>query len=244
MSGEERRFSTGFWYSDRQTKACYVWQKYQSVLNGRILDVGADECFLRDHLPPDAGYVGIGLSGNPDRRVDLEKEKIPFNDNSFDCVLCLDVLEHTENIHEVFDELCRVSGRYVIVSLPNPWNTLFASLASRGNRAGQPMKYYGLPPEKPSDRHKWFFSVTDAEGFIRYRAGKNGMDIVQLDYGREMQDDAGFTGKNKKILRFPVAKYIGAWFLKLRYDDLEPNLSAGSVWAVLEKTGREQGKCT
>lgn len=104
-------FNTDFYYINRETKAKYIWLKYKRIFKGKILDVGADKCHIKRYLEKNTSYLGIGLGGNPDVSVDLEKEKIPFNDNSFDCVLCTDVLEHLENIHEIFDELCRVSSR-------------------------------------------------------------------------------------------------------------------------------------
>jgi SAM-dependent methyltransferase len=197
------RFETDFRYTDRETKAQYVWLKYRPLLKGRILDVGADECYLRQYLDEDADYWGVGLGGYPDQQVDLENEKIPFPDNSFDCVLCLDVLEHLDNIYEVFDELCRVSRHYGITSLPNPWRDFWSCLRSGDYYPGQPMKFYGLPLEPPEDRHKWFFSNEEAEKFIIYRAAKNGMRIVQTDnYGM------GTEGSGWKRLVKTLAKMI------------------------------------
>ena len=121
-------FHTDFIYTDRETKARYIYLKYASVLRGQILDVGADECHLKQHLEGNASYLGIGLGGNPDIQVDLEKEPIPFDDSFFNCVLCTDVLEHLENIHAVFDELCRVSRRWVVISLPSPWREFYSML--------------------------------------------------------------------------------------------------------------------
>lgn len=40
-------FHTGYHYTDRESKAKYVWLKYQPILKGHILDVGADECYRR-----------------------------------------------------------------------------------------------------------------------------------------------------------------------------------------------------
>ena len=119
--GNIMHFHTDFKYTSREDKPEYVWRKYQELLRGRILDVGADECGLRQFLPEGTEYIGIGLGGSVDLEINLEKEKLPYANNSFDCVLCLDVLEHIDNIHEVFDELCRVTRKYLIISLPNPW---------------------------------------------------------------------------------------------------------------------------
>ena len=152
-------FHTDYHCTDHETKAKYVWLKYQPILKGRILDVGADECYLKQYLGENAEYWGIGLGGNPDQEVDLEKEKIPFPDNSFGCVLCLDVLEHIENIHDIFDDLCRMTRRYLIIPLPSPWSSLFEALLFGDYAPDQPMKFYGLPTEPPEDRHRWFFQL-------------------------------------------------------------------------------------
>lgn len=218
-------FKTDYRYTNRETKARYVWLKYKAILKGRILDVGADKCFLKQYLGEDVEYWGIGLEGHPDQRVDIEKEKIPFADNSFDCVVCLDVLEHLDNIHEVFDDLCRVLRRYMIISLPNPWTDFYRMLRSGEYRPGQPMKFYGLPLEPPEDRHKWFFSNDEAEKFILYRAGKNRMRVVQMDnYGM------GGEGHGWHRLFRVLARTI-----LLRSGLNLKNLYVGTLWAVLEK---------
>jgi SAM-dependent methyltransferase len=219
-AGSSLGFRTDYVFTDRKAKARYVWLKYQTILCGKILDVGADECHLKNYLPVPTNYWGIGLGGHPDQRVDLEKESIPFAQNSFDCVLCLDVLEHLENIHAVFDELCRVTRRYVILSLPNPWSDFFQMLRVGDYQPGHPMKFYGLPPEPPPDRHKWFFSYEEALRFILYRAERNQMVILQIDYiGDDGADEASMD-----------------W---VRKDFYWPNLFKGSLWAVLEKKSHE-----
>jgi hypothetical protein len=75
---------------------------------------------LAAELDSDVDYWGIGLADGVDEVVNLEEDGVPYGDDSYMCVFCLDVLEHLDNIHEVFDELCRVSSEDVIISLPNP----------------------------------------------------------------------------------------------------------------------------
>lgn len=217
-------FQTDYRYTDRQTKAEYVWRKYGILLRGRrILDVGADRGYLRRHLDRDATYWGIGLGGCPDQQVDLEQGPLPFAAGAFDCVLCLDVLEHLESIHTVFDELCRVARRHVIVSLPNPWRDFWQMLRKRDYRPGAPLKYYGLPAEPPEDRHRWFFSHAQARAFVRDRAEKCRMTIVQMD------DDASAPVRwTTRAARWWQARCL-RWDLDLQ------NLYAGTLWVVLEK---------
>jgi len=52
--------------------------------------------------------------------------EIPYESKSFDGVICLEVLEHLENVDLALKELCRVARKKVIVSVPNEplWCTL------------------------------------------------------------------------------------------------------------------------
>ncbi len=47
-------------------------------------------------------------------------------DNSFDCILLLEVLEHLENPRAALKEIFRVASKYVIIGVPNEplWRTL------------------------------------------------------------------------------------------------------------------------
>jgi SAM-dependent methyltransferase len=220
------RFYTDYCYTDRRTKAKYVWLKYGSILDGCVLDVGADERYLKQCLPEGTEYMGIGLEGHPDQQVDLEKENIPFPNSSFDCVLCLDVLEHLDNIHDVFDELCRVTRQYVIISLPNPWASFIHVLCFGTNHVDKPMKFYGLPPDKPEDRHKWFFSNQEAMKFVSYRAARNGMEVLQID---------NYTpGGNNCWLKRLLRRAAGVVLQRTSGVHVS-DLYAGTLWVVLEK---------
>ncbi len=213
-------------YTDRKTKASYVFDKYQTILKGAVLDVGSDNCYLRDLLGRDIKYTGIGIGGNPDIEVNLEKQAIPFDDDSFDCVMCLDVLEHVDNIHVVFDELCRVSKRYVIISLPNSYRDFFGMLFGSKSDKALNFKYYGLPVNRPDDRHKWFFSNSDAAAFIEAKAGLNDMAIVQTD------SEGSGRAKTLPSLVKRAALHIAAKGMCVDASDLYYK----TYWSVLEKT--------
>lgn len=227
------QYHTDLCYTDRESKAQYVWQKYQPILRARkILDVGADQCFLKQHLDENTSYTGIGLDGPLDQLVNLETDRLPFKNHSFDTVLCLDVLEHIENIHEIFDELCRVTRRHVIISLPNPWGNFYQMLRHGNWGSGQALKFYGLPVEPPSDRHKWFFSATEAEQFLTYRATKNAMAIEQLDYSSYSRDS---LSPKFALLRpkYQFKRLARRFFFYNGFDFR--NLYAGTLWVVLIK---------
>lgn len=210
-------------YYDRESKAQYVWDHYQSQLNGSILDVGADKCYLKKHLPNSDNYWGIGLGGNPDQIVDLEKDGIPFPDKSFDTVLCLDVLEHIDNPHHIFDELCRVSRKYVIISLPNPAGTFLSTAFAKQATKIQALKYYGLPAVPPNDRHKWFFSLPEAENFIRQKSSLNSIDVIRILY-YDPNPSSGWRTIRRKAIGF---------FLKFTFGLSIDYVTTGTIWALL-----------
>ncbi len=172
------RYHTAQRYTDRTGKAAYIAGKYAPILVGRVLDVGCDQRQLRSHLPAAAGYHGVDMNPAADTVLNLEEQNLPFDDGAFDTVICADVLEHLERLHGVFDELCRVSKSRVIISLPNPVRNLMLAIAqgSQGN-----LKYYGLPVDKPADRHKWFFGAEEAAHFLKARGDRNGFDVEQID---------------------------------------------------------------
>jgi SAM-dependent methyltransferase len=162
-------------YSNREERARYIGETYAGLLTGRVLDVG---CFRRDLKKFVKGeYVGVDLYGEPDISLDLEGGKLPFADRSFDTVVCTDVLEHIEQIHAIFDEMLRVSRKWVLVSLPNnrqgEWRRMLQSNPPKD-------KYYGLPVDRPLDRHRWYFGATEAEHFVAQRAPRCGGKLVHV----------------------------------------------------------------
>ncbi len=215
-------FETNLHYTDRESKARFVFAKYQSILIGRVLDVGADKAYLKTLLNPDVDYTGIDMVASDFvQAVNLEKDCLPFADEKFDCVLALDVLEHVDNIYEVFDALCRVSTRYVIISLPNPWATMMTAIQAGSYQAGVHMKFYGLPVHRPLDRHKWFFSFSEAKNFVYGRAKCNSMRVIDMYTESTTQSKA-------------IADLLQAWG-GIGKGIMPEDLYAGTQWYVLEK---------
>jgi len=204
-------------YKDREEKAKWGVQQFKSIFEeiGSVLDIGCDERYLEKFILKKIKYVGIDKFGNPDIYFDLDKkEELPFKNNNFDLVFCADVLEHLEDIYFVFDELCRVSRKYIIVSLPNPFSGIFAVLL------GKKMKFYGLPLEKPKDRHRWFFNTEEAVDFVRYRSEKNKWEILKIIY------TVNFQGNFKKLFEFIISGFNKKRAL---------NWFNGTTWFLIKK---------
>ncbi|MEZ6235609.1 MAG: methyltransferase domain-containing protein [Phycisphaerales bacterium] len=172
------RYATGLTYTDRPTKAAYIADKYRAILGGSVLDVGCDAAPLRGLVARPDAYVGVDIRPDADLVVNLDKEDLPVGDQSFDTVVCTDVLEHLERCHAVFDGLCRASRRHVVVSLPNPLHALMDAIA---NGSQGRLKYYGLPVDPPADRHRWFFGHEEAVEFLTQRGRLAGFEVEQMD---------------------------------------------------------------
>ena len=215
------KFFTNFKFKNREEKAKYVWLKYQEILkSGKILDVGAGERYLKKYIKPQSRYLSVGLDKTHEIITNLE-EKLPLKTKSFDCVLCLDVLEHLENIYQAFNELCRVTDKYLIISLPNSWFDFILTLKRGYYDDTRSIKYYNLPIKPPKDRHRWFLNTGEAENFLRFNGEKNKMRVLQIDFLK--------PGRLKMIL----LQIFYLFFINKKIPIR--NFTVQSVWAVLEK---------
>lgn len=102
-----------------------------------ILDVGCGEGFTLAKFKKEKigkNYEGIEKD---DQAIELSKKlypslniqkgdiyTLPYKSNSFDLVVCTEVLEHLDNPKKAYKELIRVSRKYILLSVPNePWFT-------------------------------------------------------------------------------------------------------------------------
>lgn len=213
------RYNTHLRYRDRDTKAAYVVDKYRSILVGSVLDVGCDAKRVGTILGSAVRYAGVDMCPAADHVIDLDAGPLPFGDQSFQTVLCTDVLEHLEQTHRVFDELCRVAAQWVVLSLPNPMRHLLESI---GSGRGGTLKYYGLPTDRPADRHRWFFNMDDAVRFLTSRACRMGFDVEQIDLEDADSPPPGCTpwldSRGQNLLEHPAFKGSTVWCVLRRAD--------------------------
>jgi ubiquinone/menaquinone biosynthesis C-methylase UbiE len=141
-----------------------------------VLDVGCRDAAFRKHVPQRTTYVGLDLAEGPGVDVAANLETgLPFPDGSFDVVVALDVLEHTERIWFVFDELVRVARTQVMVLMPNlyHWRNriqfLFGLEASK----------YALPSQPIVDRHRWLTSYRSARQFFFDKAREHQLETTE-----------------------------------------------------------------
>lgn len=153
---------------DEMGKFYGVIGAFPNIWVGSVLDVGCRSGHLREALRTRnrrVEYCGFDLCPPANVIGNLGKG-LPFDDKTFDVVVALDVLEHIDDIHRAFDELCRVASQYVVLALPNAYE-----LKTRLKFVlGLPLSgKYGLPIEPPADRHRWLFSFGEARRFVHHQ---------------------------------------------------------------------------
>ena len=99
---------------------------FRGASPGVLLDIPCGSGWLREELTqPGWEYHGADVSGNSNlarfKRVDLNG-LLPYADDLFDHVACLEGLEHIENYHHVLRECTRIlkRGGRLLISTPNP----------------------------------------------------------------------------------------------------------------------------
>jgi SAM-dependent methyltransferase len=130
-----------------------LWNFFRNLLSlvaskkvDSILDVGCGEGFTLNRLKEygigkylegveqSKDAIELGRKTYPDIKIIKGSiYDLPYKDNSFNLVLCTEVLEHLDNPSKALKELVRVSSKYLIVSVPNEPYFMLAQLVRGKN---------------------------------------------------------------------------------------------------------------
>jgi SAM-dependent methyltransferase len=99
-------------------------------LTGRVLDVGAGQSPWRAWLPDATSYQGIDVGNAHEFGMDRNRSDIvyydggvmPFPEGTFDCALCIEVLEHSKDPQLLIAEIARVVKPKGTLLLTVPWS--------------------------------------------------------------------------------------------------------------------------
>jgi SAM-dependent methyltransferase len=93
------------------------------VPGSRVADIGCGEQPLRAQIEGlGATYTGVDIEQNPQQTVEVVASitDLPLTENSFDTIICTEVLEHVSDTYTAFGELARVlrPGGHLVISVP------------------------------------------------------------------------------------------------------------------------------
>ncbi len=180
-----KQFENNRWAKDEQV-VCFRHEAALSMIDkGAVLDLGSgDGLFLA--LLKKKGIKGNGLDISEEgvfrtREKGIEasvfdfNDKVPFEDNTFDYVSMLDLLEHLYTPQDLLMEATRVSKKFVIISVPN-----FSSLPARIQTL------LGKVPEnnQPKKGHVFWFNYL----VLRKMADSAGLRLVEIRMNTFWQD--------------------------------------------------------
>lgn len=179
--------------------------------NGRLLNLGGGTGQLSSifsYLGYDVINTDIAIENSNDRNivVDLNKQqKLPFDDKSFDAIVCQEVIEHLENPWQLF----RLIGKYIkdngifVITTPN-------ICSKRSKKEFLRTNYFTWFTPKSHDIHinpipYWEMAlIADRLGFEKINIKGNG------DYFCKKEDDENLskTIGNNEILIFAFRKKL------------------------------------
>lgn len=157
-----------WWFVARRNLICAALQRFGTLTNPLILDVGCGTGGTLDRLKAFARPVGLDLEP---LALELSRERghtdlvlasataLPFGDNTFDAVVALDVLEHIPDHVAAAAEIARVlkPGGTLVVTVPayrSLWSghdiALMHQRRYRAEEVGQLLSQAGLTVSKLS----------------------------------------------------------------------------------------------
>ncbi len=105
----------------------YLTRKLTPYLedSSQVLDLGSSDGKLAASIqrelinqPKNVQFIGCDIHVQPETFIPIvqyDGQRLPFEDNSFDCVLIVDVLHHTNNPGQVLQEAKRVSRQNILI---------------------------------------------------------------------------------------------------------------------------------
>lgn len=165
------------YYLDRADRNRFAAQQLSFGKAKRILNLGGGGArHLQSSLSDrEVEVFEIDIQGDCDMKINIDTlPRLPFDDNSFDVACAFDVLEHLENFHLLNEEMFRIAKNYTLISLPNSATEVFYDVLRNRPQKHQNLErgtfstFYGLPLQRPIDRHRWWIYFHDIVRFYFY----------------------------------------------------------------------------
>ncbi len=113
-----------------KTIASNLYKEIRLFPSGEIIDIGAGESPWKDWLPAQCSYKGLDIENSDEFGMSKFKpsvtlydgKAIPFDSNTFDGALCIEVLEHAYDPDLLLSEVHRVLKHHSPLLLTVPWS--------------------------------------------------------------------------------------------------------------------------
>lgn len=179
---------------------------------GIVLDAGAGEGTL-SKLLKQAGFNVVACDINPEqfkigrcKKVDLNQD-LPYPNNSFDYITCVEVIEHLENPHHLIREFSRTIKKngLLIITTPNIMN-IFSRLKFllRG-------EFFCFSKRERNSGHLNPVPYWELKEILK----KNDFKLIRIETNRKF-GICGTENINTKIKRFVTILCYGILYLILR----------------------------
>jgi hypothetical protein len=126
-----------------------------------IADIGCRDQALRSRVKSSHEYSGFDIYPVHPETTYGDIEAGIKTDKTFDFVVALDVLEHTNNIEKSTQELLRICERRFIINLPNELWILYRWRMMFGRISGKFRLDFTT-----TDRHRWFFTLDNVTRYM------------------------------------------------------------------------------
>lgn len=214
-----KQFENNRWLRDDQA-ICFRHEAALDMIDsGTVLDLGSgDGLFLL--LLKQKGISGQGLDISEEgvaktRAKGIEasafdfNDKIPFQDNTFDTVVMLDLLEHLYAPEKLLGEAIRVSKKSLVISVPN-----FSSLPARLQT------FLGNVPENncPNKGHIFWFNYFTLKKLIN----DSGLHVVEMQVNTFWQNYFLVGVLSRSLARVLPSLFALSFVVKLKKQKHTP----------------------
>lgn len=183
---------------NRVKKAAELINKQNDITT--LLDVGCRDCILKQYLSANIKYTGLDLFQNNKNTVaivgDINSTHIP--ETSYDCVVALDILEHTDDPYLIFNKLARITKKYLVINLPNGYDLKSRKKFILGHLGDK----YSFKTENRLDRHRWIMGYDEIVRFYVYKSKEfnSELEIINIQYGQYKPSFTSIIGLLLRIL--------------------------------------------